>query len=263
MICDTHIHFYDRQYPAAPAAVLRPPDASIVDYQQVQQTLDLDRVVVVQPTTYGLDNTCQLEAVAEIGPTARAVVVIDAATATPATLEELTRLGVRGARFHMLPGGAVGWDELEPVAAAIAPFGWHIQIQLNGHELGERLERLVSLPCGLVVDHIGRFMPPVEPETPAFAALLALVAAGAHVKLSAPYESANDPQHRYETVSTCVNALVSTAPDRLLWATNWPHPGQSDPPDPETLRRLRDRWLPTEALRHQVLVENPSALYEF
>ena len=59
------------------------------------------------------------------------------------------------------------------------------------------------------------------------------------------------------------DALVARAPDRLLWATNWPHPGQADPPTLERLAELRDRWLPTAELRQQVLVDNPAHLYDF
>ena len=263
MICDTHMHFYDQRFPAAPEAVLRPPDATVADYRVAQQRMGLERVVVVQPTTYGLDNRCQLEAMATLGSVARGVVVLDAASATTDSVAELTALGVRGARFHMLPGGAVGWDQLEPVARVIADYGWHVQLQLDGHELAARREQLLDLPCGLVVDHVGRFMPPVEPDSAPFRALLDLVDAGAYVKLSAPYESALDPNHRYELVSRCVAALVQRAPDRLLWASNWPHPGQADPPSVDDLGRLRDLWLPEPALRQQILVDNPAALYDF
>lgn len=264
MICDTHMHVYDGRYPVAPEAVLRPPDATVDDYRAIQRDLDLERVVVVQPTTYGLDNRCQLDAAARLGSgRARAIVVLDAAGATPSAIRELDEQGARGVRFHMLPGGAVGWDQLEPVARAVAPFGWHVQLQLDGHELAARREQLLALPCGLVIDHVGRFMPPVEPDSADFAALLDLVDGGTHVKLSAPYESAPDPTHAYDAVSACVATLVERAPDRMLWASNWPHPGQSDPPSTDDLRHLRDRWLPTEGLRRQVLVDNPAALYQF
>lgn len=260
--CDTHMHFYDDAYSASPEATLFPPNALVDDYRQVQQALGLQRVVVVQPTTYGLDNRCQLDAVAALGTDARAVVVIDSSVDIE-TLRTYTDRGVRGARFHMLPGGAVGWDQLAPVAELIAPFGWHIQLQLNGHELAERHEELLALPCPLVIDHVGRFMGPVEPDTSAFGALLSLVDGGAHVKLSAPYESAADDTHSYELVGRCIDALVAHASDRLLWASNWPHPGQATPPNFDDLARLRDRWLPDPALREQVLVTNPAALYNF
>ena len=102
--CDSHVHVYDQRYPISRTAVLTPPDASLVEYRTVQAALGLDRVVFVQPTTYGLDNRCQLEAVAELGEAARAVVVVDDTT-TNDELARFTSLGGRGARFHMLPGG--------------------------------------------------------------------------------------------------------------------------------------------------------------
>lgn len=262
MICDTHMHFYDDAYPLASSTVLRPPNASADAYRGVQQRLGLERVVVVQPTTYGLDNSCQLDAVAELGEGARAVVVVDG-DVTDADLRTLTDGGAVGARFHMLPGGAVSWEALAPVAAKVAAFGWHIQLQLDGHELPRHLDQLLNLPCPLVIDHVGRFMPPVDPSQRAFMALQQLVDNGAYVKLSAPYESAADPSHEYETVSTCVAALLKRAPDQMLWATNWPHPGQSAPPTLDDLARLRSQWLHDELVRDQVLVTNPARLYGF
>ncbi len=260
--CDTHIHFYDHRHPVAPGAVLRPGDATPHDYRCVQTALGTERVVIVQPTTYGLDNSCQLHAMATFGDSARGVMVIGA-DAPQEDLARLTDLGVRGARFHMLPGGAVAWEMLEAVAADIAPFGWHIQLQLNGRELPRRLDRLLRLPVGLVVDHVGRFMPAVDPDAAEFAALLSLVDHGATVKLSAPYESSDVGPPHFDDVTRLVDVLVSRAPDRLVWASNWPHPGQSTPPTAAELVALRDRWLPTDELRRRVLVDNPAALYDF
>lgn len=260
--CDTHVHVYDEAYPTAPRAVLRPDDASLADYAEVQRTLATDRTVLVQPTTYGLDNRCHLAALAVLGDDARGVMVVDATT-DRGEIARLTGLGVRGARFHMLPGGAVPWSHLDRVVEAIAPFGWHVQLQLNGRELPERLDALRRLPVPLVVDHIGRFMDPVAVDSPEFAALLQLVEDGAHVKLSAPYESSISGPPSYDDTLPLVDALVARAPDRLLWASNWPHPGQIDPPTPEDLVRLRDRWLPGSELQHQVLIDNPARLYDF
>ena len=261
--CDSHVHVYDQRYPISPSTVLTPPDASLVEYRAVQAALGLDRVVFVQPTTYGLDNRCQLEAVAELGDAARAVVVVDDTT-TDDELARLTSQGGRGARFHMLPGGAVPWEIMHTVAELIAGHGWHIQLQLNGRELAERLDALLALPTPIVVDHVGRFMPPVEPEDPAFGALLTLLDTGrCWVKLSAPYESTHDGAPDYPTVATLAHRLVKHAPERMLWATNWPHPGQVDPPTPTQLAGLRDAWLPNDALRRQVLVDNPAEVYGF
>lgn len=261
--CDTHLHFYDGHYPATADAVLFPPDASPEDYRQVQTTLGTDRLVVVQPTTYGMDNRCQLEAMGRFGKRARGVMVVDGQT-PPSALAAMTEAGVVGARFHMLPGGALAWDQLEPTAAAIKPFGWHIQLQLDGNTLDQHLDRLLALPVDLVVDHIGRFMPPPTLPDPAFDALLRLLDAGrTWVKLSAPYESVQSADHSHPRVAPLVETLVNSAPERLLWASNWPHPGQTNPPSEADLLRLTKTWLPTELLRQEVLVDNPAGLYRF
>lgn len=266
--CDTHLHFYDERYPTSPDAVLKPPDATPDDYRAVQEELGLERLVVVQPTTYGLDNRCQLAALADFGEQARGVMVVDSATDN-AELRRLHELGVRGARFHMLPGGAVGWHELEPVAAAIVDFGWHIQLQCNGRELAARYDQLAALPTSLVIDHVGRFMPPVDVEDENFVALMRLVQHGSTwVKLSAPYESSERPISNHPTsaenhsdVLPLIDELVTTAPGRLLWASNWPHPGQDMAPAPITLANQAHRWLPSEALRDQVLCHNADEVY--
>lgn len=257
--CDTHVHFYDSSYPAAQEAVLYPPDATVAEYRELQATLSMGRVVVVQPTTYGLDNRCQLDAMAAFGDSARGVVVVNA-DVDPSELFRLTDLGVRGARFHMLPGGAVGWEVLDRVAAMVAPLGWHIQLQMNGHDFGVRLGRLRRLPIDLVVDHVGRFMPPGDVDASSFRALLDRLDDGrTWVKLSAPYESSPD----HDAVLPYIDELVRRYPGRLLWATNWPHPGQSSPPSAAGLERLAARWLPTDELRRRVMVDNPAALYGF
>ena len=261
-VCDTHMHFYSSRYEAAPGAMLHPPDATLNDYQVLQQSLGLSRVVVVQPTTYGLDNSCQADAIASIGITARGVAVVGALTPDE-ELRSLHAQGFRGARFHMLPGGAVGWHDLGTVARRIARLGWHIQLQMNGRLLRDWYDQLVALPVPLVIDHVGRFMPPAGPEDPLIVPLLELMDAGAWLKLSAPYESAPDHDHRYETVGRLIDRLVADYPEQLLWATNWPHPGQADAPSAHDLARLRDRWLPNHWLQQRVLVDNPARLYGF
>ncbi|MEM1335031.1 MAG: amidohydrolase family protein, partial [Actinomycetota bacterium] len=200
-------------------------------------------------------------AMAALGDAARGVMVVDSQT-RPAALEKLTGLGVRGARFHMLPGGAVGWDELEPTASAIAEFGWHVQLQLDGNELPDLVDRLLALPTELVVDHVGRFMPPHGIDSPGVMALQRLVDSGrCWVKLSAPYEGSAQPRPHAD-VAEIARMLIAQAPERMLWASNWPHPGQTDPPSFADLVAWRDDWIPAEH-RRRVLVDNPTVVYDF
>jgi D-galactarolactone isomerase len=261
--CDTHMHFYNGRYPTAPTAHFTPPDAWIEDYRKVQERLGLERVVVVQPTTYGTDNACQLEAMAAFGGNARGVMVADTG-ATDQELERLTGLGVCGIRFHMLPGGALPWDILEVMAARVRAYGWHVQLQMNGREFPERADLLKRLPGALVVDHVGRFMDPVPPDNPALKTLLELLDGGrCWVKLSAPYESSKQGPPHYQDVAVEARALAKAAPERMLWASNWPHPNQDPQPEDAAMLDLLLDWVEDEATRNRILADNPAALYGF
>jgi D-galactarolactone isomerase len=261
--CDTHMHFYNGIFPSAPTALMTPPDSWVEDYKSIQDRLHLERVVVVQPTTYGTDNSCQLEAMKSFGENARGVMVADTSTSEE-ELARLTALGVRGVRFHMLPGGAVPWDILEEMAARVHNFGWHVQLQMNGREFPEREAMLKRLSCDLVVDHVGRFMGPVPVDHQAFKVLLQFLETGrCWVKLSAPYESSESGPPEWADVTPEARALVSAAPDRMLWASNWPHPGQKNPPDEADLLDLLLSWVDDEAVRNRILADNPAELYGF
>src|SRR5262249_2853209 len=142
-------------------------------------------------------------------------------------LKRLHDAGARGIRFHMLPGGALGWPLLEPMAKRAAALGWHIQLQLDGRTLPEYEARLLALPCDLVIDPNGKFLEPVGPDHPGMQTLLRLLGTGrVWVKLSAPYETSRAGAPGYEDVGVIARALARAAPERCLWASNWPHPGQ-------------------------------------
>ena len=261
--CDTHMHFYNDIYPTAPTALMTPPNAWVEDYRSVQKRLGLERVVVVQPTTYGTDNRCQLEAMKILGPQARGVVVPDPSI-TDAELQILSDAGICGVRFHMLPGGALDWDVLEEVATRVNDFGWHVQLQMNGRDFPQREAVLRRLPCDLVVDHVGRFMNPVPTSDSSFRTLLGFLDRGrCWVKLSAPYESSIDGPPDWEDVRDQARTLVKYAPERMLWASNWPHPGQPDPPGEADLFDLLLAWVDDPATRTRILRDNPAELYNF
>lgn len=261
--CDTHMHFYNGAFPSAPTALMTPPDALVDDYRALQKRLNLERVVIVQPSTYGLDNSCQLAALKAFGENARGVMVVDTTT-SDAELDRLTRLGVRGARFHMLPGGVVPWEMLEEVAARVHNFGWHIQLQMNGRDFPLREAVLKRLPGMLVVDHVGRFMAPVSTDDPAFQALLRLLESGrCWVKLSGPYESSVSGAPDWADVAPEARALARAAPERMLWASNWPHPGRKNPPDEADLLDVLLDWVDDETVRNRILADNPAELYGF
>jgi D-galactarolactone isomerase len=250
----------------APTAKMYPPDASVADYLAMAKRLGIERTVVVQATTYGTDNRCLLESMAAIGAgKARGVAVVDAGV-SDSELDRLTRAGVRGVRFFMLPGGALPWEALDAVAARVQPFGWHAQLQFDGREFLQHEAAVRRLPGTLVVDHVGKFLEPVPADHPAFMALLRLVEEGrTYVKLAAPYETSKKGPPHFDDVGALAKALVRAAPERMLWASNWPHPSapaDNKPDDAVLLDMLLD-WAPDEATRQKILVDNPARLYGF
>lgn len=263
--CDCHMHVYESRFPLAPTAISKPPEAPVEEYKKVQRRLGLTRTVVVQPSVYGTDNRCTLEAMAQIGTGARGVVVVDQ-TVSNAELRKLTDAGVRGIRFHMMRGGILGWDILEEMAARVHDFGWHVQMQLDGRTLPEYETVLKRLPGYLVIDHVGKFLEPVTTAHPGFQTLLRLIDTGrCWVKLSAPYEVSRSGPPLYEDVGRLAKALVSVAPERMVWATNWPHPSEprAHLPNEADLLNLLLYWVEADISRSKILTDNPAELYGF
>ena len=112
---DCHHHIYDARYPVDPKSTLRPADALPDDYRALQKRIGTSRSVIVQPSTYGLDNRCTLDAVAALGPNTRAVVVVND-TVSDAELKRMDALGARGIRFNLAQAGATTPEMLEPLS---------------------------------------------------------------------------------------------------------------------------------------------------
>ena len=261
---DTHMHFYDGASSAAPGTP-NPGRFTVPMYRELQQRLGLERVVVVQPNAYKYDNRVTLEAMKEIGKNAKGVAVVKPGT-PQAELERLTKAGICAVRIMTLHGGTLGFDVMDQVVARVRPFGWHANIQLDGRNLPKYEAQILRLPGKFVIDHTGKFLEPVEISSDSFKCLQRLVGTGrCWVKLSAPYETSKTGAPKYEDVGRLAKALVKQAPERMLWASNWPHPSvpvEKRPPDEDLLDLLLD-WAPDEKVRRKILVDNPAELYGF
>jgi D-galactarolactone isomerase len=218
----------------------------------------------VQPNAYRADNRVAMEAVKAFGSSARAVVVVGE-NVEEQDIERLGRAGAVAQRFFDLPGGSVPFERMDAIMARVHPFGWHANLQLDGRELPKYEAQIRRLPGKFVIDHNGKFLEPVDTSHAAFRSLLSLVDTGrCWVKLSAPYETSRTGGPKYEDVSRLARALVAHAPERMLWASNWPHPAV--PPgtlDDLALLGLLEDWAPREADRRRILVDNPAGLYGF
>jgi predicted TIM-barrel fold metal-dependent hydrolase len=263
LACDSHMHIYDSRFPAAPSAKLRPADALVGDYRQLQRRLGTTRNVVVTPSTYGSDNSCLLDALSQFGGTARGVAVVDTSV-TDAELKRLDAAGVRGVRFNLAIGSVTPKEMIEPIARRIASLGWHVQINMNPDELPTAETMLRSLPVPIVFDHIGHLSQPNGLEHPGFGVISRLLGQRrAWVKLSGAYLGSKTGAPEYADNGAVASALIRLAPDRVVWGSDWPHPTEAHKPDDAALLDLLHRWAPDEPTWRRILVTNPAALYVF
>ena len=67
--CDCHVHVFGDpgKFPFAAHRVYTPPEASVDDLRALQAALGFERVVIVTPSVYGLDNSCTLDAIRQLG----------------------------------------------------------------------------------------------------------------------------------------------------------------------------------------------------
>jgi predicted TIM-barrel fold metal-dependent hydrolase len=278
--CDCHVHVFGpaARYPFWLGRAYTPGDASIEDLLALHDALGIGRVIVVHPSPYGTDNACTVDAVRKMGERARGIAVIDTQT-SDAELADMHKAGVRGARVNLESAGqhdpAVAAQLLRETARRVAPLGWHVQTYTVLPVIASLHDAIEDLPTPLVIDHFGRTPAAKGVSQPGFDALLSLVKSGkAYVKLSAP--------HRISDLTDCADAaviaraLIDANPERMLWGTDWPHPGakpgaerkrdEIEPFNPvddgHALNRLRE-WTIGSVQLEQILVENPARLYGF
>jgi D-galactarolactone isomerase len=260
--CDCHVHIYEEKYPMVPNVAWIPPHLPVSSYREVQKALGLSRAVIVQPSAYGFDNSCTLDAVAQLGKDGRGIALL-APDVSDTELKRLDHGGICGVRYMMI-NPLLEWSSLEPMAVRLAAMDWMVNLQLDGSDFPIHEEMLKRLPCKLVIDHNGKFLRPVKPNHPSFQSLLRLLDSGnVWIKLSAPYETSKTGAPDYEDVSLIARTLAEKFPGRCLWASNWPHVGRDSPPSEVDLYDLLLSWAPSDAVRRKILVENPARIFDF
>lgn len=262
---DCHHHVYDARFPADPRTTLRPGDASPADYEALRRRLGTSRSVLIQPSTYGTDNRLHLQAMRELGPErTRMVAVVDTSVAD-ADLRAMQESGVRGIRFNIVNPGVTTWEMVEPLSRRVAPLGWHIQFNVLGRQIAEHAELLGRLPTPIVFDHLAHMDLPDYERAPGYTALRRLLDGGkTWVKLSGAYNDTKvGAAGNYSDTVPMARSYVAAAPERLVWASDWPHVTEATKPDTAKLFDLLAEWVPDDARRNRILVQNPAQLYGF
>ena len=263
---DCHMHIYDpARFPMPPSQRVAPVHAAVPEYRLLQKRIGTTRVVIVQPRNYATDNRVTVDAIARLGPHARGVAVLHP-TVSGDELKRLQEAGIRGIRFSLGdPATAVVTpDMVEPLAKRIADLGWHVQFNLEGEQIVAFADVLRRLPTPMVFDHLAHPTLPAGVEHASHAIVRGLIDRGrAWVKLSGAYSNSKIGPP-YPEATAIAQAFVRAAPERLVWGSDWPHPGvRTNKPDDALLFDLLMEWAPDVATRNRILVQNPETLYGF
>jgi len=264
--CDSHVHVFGPQsrYPCVATPHYTLPDGNLRQLQHMAQVLNLQRFVIVQPSYYGTDNSCMLEALATAGTRARGVAMVNEGT-SDAELEAMHVRGVRALRLDLFLRSSLPTSELiayiERSARRTKAFGWHVQFYAPGWVIRDLLPFLAELDADFVVDHMGYMLESDGLTRLDFDRLLKVIALGrGWIKLSAPYRIARDGN--FARLQPLVAAVTDAAPTRVIWGSDWPHIPDGGRDTGELLNLLAT-WVPdTEALA-RVLVKNPARLFGF
>ena len=274
---DVHNHIVGplSKYPMAANRTYTPPEASVAQLRALRAQLGVPRNVIVQPSFYGFDNSCLVDALAALGTSARGVAVVPV-DVTDAELQRLASRGVTGVRLNLstfnIHDPKAAADTAHAFARRFVPLGWHIQINTELPVIEGLAPLIADIAVPVVFDHIGNAEAASGVNQKGFGALIALVKArNTYVKLSAPYNLSTRAD--WADVVPLAKALIAAGPDRMLWGTNWPHPGRGrgditkitpyqDVDNPKLLTHFAQQC-PDAALRKTILVDTPQRLYRF
>jgi predicted TIM-barrel fold metal-dependent hydrolase len=278
--CDCHTHIFGdpRRFPYDAGRPYTPESASVSEMRALHRALHTDRVVIVNPSVYGTDDSCTLDAIKELGPSARGIAVIGDKTSN-ADLDLLHRGGIRGIRVNLETAGQPDLSVArQRVKAAVERIEgrseWHVEIYTRLSVIEAIRDEVAASSVPIVFDHFGGTQAALGVHQPGFDVLLSLVESGkAYVTISAPYRSSVIAPD-FPDVAPLAKALVAANPQRILWGTDWPHPRQIPGRNPEEItpfsqiddgrdfNQLAD-WVPDAAQRKTILVDNPARLYGF
>jgi predicted TIM-barrel fold metal-dependent hydrolase len=219
------------------------------------------RGVLVQPSVYGFDNRCLLDALDAAG--GRLVgVAVPSPDATRADLEAMHRRGVRAVRCNTLNPGGLGPEFVVGWAPLLADLGWHVELHVDLAPVADLAAFVERQGVPVVFDHMGRPAPGrARPDDPIERRLLALAREGAcWVKLSGAYRLTSAPAP-WSDVAPLAHAFLAAAPAACVWATDWPHVDTPAPVHPAELTATLDAWCPDPGARRALLVDNPTRLY--
>ena len=271
--CDAHFHVFGpaERYPYGADLRYAPPLAPLTEVRALAGKLGIERFVFVQPSAYGRDNRCMLDAMREVDPAVRRGIVDIDENVPDAELERLNALGVRGVRINVSPIAPrePGFSKtmlprIERFDARFAEIGWQLDFLTPGWLTSELMPAMKKLKVDFTIAHMGMYLAKDGPQQRGFQDLIDMLKHGegrCYVKLTGVYRMSAAPG--FADAAPMARALIEAAPDRLIWGSDYPHLSFADKVGSVELFNLLGQWAPDEATRRKILVDNPQRLFGF
>ncbi|MFB4202964.1 amidohydrolase [Arhodomonas sp. KWT2] len=267
--CDAQFHVFGDPdvYPMRADAPFRMPSATIDAALHMHRALGVERGVIVQATTYGADHSVVLDALEQAGPDYRGCAnAIALKERDDAYIETLHEAGVRGARFTFRKELGVGLSprEFRHAAGRLRELGWYAKIQPEKHGILDSVELYEDLDIPVLIDHLGRADARLGMDDPNVRKTIELLGKGNFWVMLSLGEKISAEGYPWDDVLPIARAYIDAAPNRVVWASDWPHPlSRTPPPNDAELLELLYRYAPDEAERQRILVDNPAELFGF
>lgn len=268
--CDAQFHVFGSmvQYPIRPNAAYSMPLATLSVALEMHKVLGVQRGMIVQSSVYAADNACVLDALKIAGPNYRGTAIIDDAIAD-SDLDRMHLAGVRAARFNFHPRLKLmpSDSSFEKAVPRIRERGWHVKINTTPGTLVELMPILKRLQVSFVVDHMGgRDLPP-SPTINVLPLLLELLERDNCWIMLSNGDRRSVLGKPWDDSVGLARELISKAPDRMIWGSDWPHPMvplSDELKNDGELLDLAMRYADgDEHIVRKIFVENPAKLFGF
>jgi len=267
---DTHVHVFENRYTLSPDRGYTPPESTLDDLKHLHSQLGIERVVFTQPSVYGTDNSAILDGMnalnAETPGRARGVCAMTM-DFTDDQLAELDAQGICGVRLNIDNKGGMPLelDAIPELEARIKPFNWHIEWLFPGKDIVSLMPVFEKMTTPMSIGHFAYQPATAGIEAPGFQALLKLMRDGnTWIKISGANRVSATDLPPYDDCQPMARALIEANADHVMWGTDWPHPNKFEvnPNDADPVEAF-GQWVPDEAMRQKIMVDNPAKFYGF
>ena len=158
----------------------------------------------------------------------------------------------------------LGREDIRRIVALVADLGWHAEVHVRWTGIARNADLIRWFRIPVVIDHLARLDLARGPGADGADALLSLLETGRVWVKTSGIDRVSLTGPPYADAARFAGRLVSHAPERVLWGTDYPHPNITGPaPDDGLLVDQLPVIAPHPDQLHRMLVRNPAEFFGF